>query len=190
MINSEIENYKHQTPYCIKESSDYLCIFGLIRRNKPLKNYLQNHEASLLEEPVHQLSLSLGLDLKTVMPGFHIGYSVYNKFCLFFHPSKMVWPIQRDNLNSLVASRAANFLSNYYSNPMILVSTYTIPREKFMEVVKHYQNVWFRDRDQILAKMYLTEVDISRPIMNQIEEQSDFKESTLPANIRNGVFYT
>lgn len=194
-LRDRIERYKRENSPSIFTEKEMLVVSGMLRRNQPLLNYIQeSEESNLFESPLVQLMTVLTQDLSTLLSGFYFGYTATNKFVLIYHPKYTTFPINRDNLISLMCSRAVNFAGKYYSNPMALVGVYQVPKVEVQNVLAYHKMSWVARRNRILGQLVLgINVDDTRLTHEEVlqaVQNNGYSLNNLNSTLRDGFSFS
>ena len=156
-LGERIRRYELANAVPIFVEEEFLVISGVLRRNKPLKEYIESgsSDKNLFENNLVHLMMHLSQDVSNILQGLYIGYTASNKFILIYHPDQTQYPIDRDNLISLICSRGINIASQYYKNPMCLIKAFQIPKEEVQHILAYYKMSWIARRNRILGELVL-----------------------------------
>jgi hypothetical protein len=192
-LKERISRYKRENSPVVFEEPQYLFLSGLVARNSSLKYYLNSFGEDPLEVNLHKLMCDLLKDLKTLNPGFFLGHTSSNHIEICYHPKTTQYPIQNSGFTSIAVSRAVNFISNYYKNPMVLFTAYQVPGLEVQNVFKYSQLSWEARRNRILGEMYLgipsSDHSLShKEILSRVLSLGSFKLEDLPVTMLKGLY--
>ncbi len=191
-LKYRIDQYKIYNSPAIFEEKEVLAVYGMLRRNKPFQQFIP--EDDVFETSVVQLMIGLSQDIKNILNGFYAGYTVMNRFILFYHPDFLSFPINRDNLVSLMSSRGVNYTSDYYKNPMCLISAFQVPRKEVGNILAYHKMSWQARRDRLLGQQVLgipvDDTSLSHQEVLKAVENQGYRLSSLSSTLRDGFFFS
>ena len=195
-LRERIERYKAENSFHTFSEKQYLIISGILRKNSPLKNYIKenNEEGNLFETPLIQLMCDLTQGVSTLFPGLYFAYTASNRFILVYHPKYTPFPINRDNLTSLVCSRAVNLANRYYKSPMCLVSAFQVPSVEVQNILAYYKMSWIAKRNRLLGQLVLgikaDDTTLSHEEVLNAVKKNGYSLSNLNKTLREGFYFS
>ena len=195
-LRLRIERYKKENSPADFTEHETLCVSGMLRRNKPLTQYLQDrgNEEDIFETTLLRLIMDISQDASKVIPGLYAGYAYLNKFILFYHPKLVDWPLNRDNAISLVSSRVVNYTNRYYANPMCLISLFQIPSKEVKNVLAYYKMSWLAKRNRLLGQQILgidsKDTTLEHHLILERVIKRGFSLKHMTPTLRDGFFFS
>lgn len=190
-LKFRIDQYRIENSPAIFTEPEFLIVSGALRRNKPLRNYVGDDP---FETQLVRLMIAMSQDLSNLLSGFYAGYTASNKFVLVYHPKYFQTPINRDNLISLICSRSVNFASQYYQNPMCLISAYQVPKVEVQNILAYYKMSWIARRNRLLGQQVLglspDDTSLTHDEVLKAVEANGYSLLNLSSSLRDGFFFS